>query len=164
MPPPYQPPPYQPPRAAPYPALYPPDAAQPPRTWLSRNTGWVISLGCLSAVFLVGLFFIGIFGAVMAAMRTSDVYSIAMYTATSDKALLTELGAPIQAGWFVSGSIEVSGGTGVASISIPVSGSLRSGKVKAVAKKSLGRWTFSVLNAEVEGRPAAIDLLPRLPP
>jgi phospholipid/cholesterol/gamma-HCH transport system ATP-binding protein len=39
----------------------------------------------------------------------------------------------------------------------------RSGTINVSAQKSGGRWTFSVLNVSISGRPAPIDLLPKSP-
>ena len=165
QPPPYQPPPYSPPAPpATFPTGYATGSGKPSKSWLGRNMGCAIGLGCLAILAFICLMFLGVFAVAMTAMKASDVYSVAMHAATTDKTLISELGAPIKAGWFVSGSVNVAGSTGDANISIPVSGSFRAGHVNAVAKKAAGKWIFSVLNAEVEGRAAPIDLLPRLPP
>ena len=124
--------------------------------------GWVVSVGCLSMILLGCLFIMSIFGVATTALKSSDAYAIAMSTAEHDPIVIAELGAPLKAGWFVSGSINVSGGAGHADLSIPVSGSVRSGKVNAVAEKTAGVWAFSQLNVTVDGRPGALDLLPKL--
>ena len=120
--------------------------------------GWVIGIGCLSLILLGVLFFASIFGIVTTALKSSDVYQIAMATVERDPATIADLGAPIRAGWFVSGSIHVSGSSGSADISIPVSGSVRSGKVNAVATKASGKWSFSTLNVSIDGRPTMIEI------
>jgi Cytochrome oxidase complex assembly protein 1 len=155
-------PPYQPPAPPPYGPRFPqgPGAAKP--TWLSKNMGWVVSVGCLSMILLGCLFIMSIFGVATTAMKSSDAYAIAMSSAEHDPVVIAELGTPLKPGWFVSGSINVSGSTGHADLSIPVSGSVRSGKVVAVAEKIAGVWTFSKLNVTVDGRPGALDLLPKL--
>ena len=79
------------------------------------------------------------------------------------KALSAELGTPIETGWFVSGSVSVSGPTGHADVSIPLSGPRASGTLYGVADKSAGLWTFSLLELELEGRPGRIDLRRRPP-
>jgi Cytochrome oxidase complex assembly protein 1 len=135
---------------------------EPKRTWLSQNLGWVVSVGCLGMILLGCLFIMSIFGVATTAMKSSDAYAIAMSTAEHDPLVIAELGAPLRAGWFVSGSINVSGSTGHAQLSIPVSGSVHSGKVNAVAEKTAGVWTFSKLNVTVDGRPGTLDLLRKL--
>ena len=131
--------------------------------WISRHTGWAVSIGCLGVMLLGASFFVGVFAIVIAALRSSDAYSVALNAAERDPTVIAELGAPIAAGWFVSGSIKTSGSGGHADISIPVSGSVRSGKINAVANKASGTWTFSTLNVVVDGRPTPIDLLSSLP-
>ncbi len=156
-------PPHPPAAPPPYGPRYPqqgPGAAKP--TWLSKNLGWVVSVGCLSMILLGCLFVMSIFGVATTALKSSDAYAIAMSTAEHDPVVIAELGAPLEPGWFVSGSVNVSGGSGHADLSIPVSGSVHSGKVNAVAEKSGGAWTFSKLNVTVNGRPGALDLLPKL--
>lgn len=156
----------QPPNPAPGPARYGarfpqgPGARKP--TWLNQNMGWVVSVGCLSIVMLGCLFVMSIFGVATTAMKSSDAYAIALSAAEHDPTVIAELGAPLQVGFFVSGSVRVSNGKGHADLSIPVSGSVRSGKVIAVAEKAAGAWTFSKLNVTVNGRPGVLDLLPKL--
>jgi hypothetical protein len=117
----------------------------------------------LGLLILGAAFFAAIFGAVALGIRASDAYAVALSTASHDSAVVAELGAPIEAGWFVSGSINVSGSSGHADLAIPVSGSVRSGKLYAIATKAAGKWAFSALNVVVDGRPAPIDLLHDLP-
>ena len=124
--------------------------------------GWVVSVGCLSMILLGCLFIMSIFGVATTALKSSDAYAIAMSTAEHDPIVIAELGSPLKPGFFVSGSVNVSGGAGHATLEIPVSGSVRSGKVNAVAEKSAGVWSFSKLNVTVDGRPGALDLLPKL--
>jgi hypothetical protein len=135
---------------------------QSPPTWLNRNLGWVVSVGCLGMIMLGCLFIMSIFGVATTAMKSSDAYALALSAASHDPIVLASLGAPLKVGWFVSGSVHVSGSTGHADLSIPVSGSIHSGKVLAVADKSAGTWTLSKLKVTVDGRAGATDLLPKL--
>jgi hypothetical protein len=151
--PPYQPPPYQ---------AGPP----PPRqlSWLSRNMGCAIGLGCLAMVIAGAVFFFGIFGIVFGAMRSSDAYKVAVSTASANPTVVAELGTPIEPGWFTSGKVNTTGSTGHAELSIPISGPRSSATITAVADKAGGTWTFSTLSVTVDGKPTPIDLLPALPP
>ena len=156
-------PPYgQPTPQAPYGAPYPPGPAQPKKSWLSQHIGLALGVGCFGLLILAAGFVFGILMVVTTALKSSDAYSVALSTASADSSVLAELGRPLEPGWFVSGSINVSGSSGHADLSIPVSGSVRSGKINAVADKAAGIWTFSVLNVVIEGRPT-IDLRPALP-
>ena len=62
-------------------------------------------------------------------------------------------------GWFLTGSINVSGGTGQADLAIPLRGSVADGTLYVVAEKRGGRWTFELVEVTVEGRAERIDLL-----
>ena len=111
-------------------------------------------LGCL--------FLMSIFGVATTALKSSDAYAAALKTAQHDPRVTAELGSPLTAGWSVSGSVNVSGAQGKANLTIPISGSRRSGKIHAVAEKAAGVWLFSTLNVTIDGVPGAIDLKPRL--
>jgi hypothetical protein len=144
-----------------------PPAPARPQSWLSRHTGLAIGIGCFGLLSCACLFFVGIFGIVGVAMRASDPYKVALGAASRDPAVLAELGAPVEAGWFTNGQINVAGSTGHANLSIPISGPRGSGTIAVVADKAAGKWTFSTLSVAIKGRAAAIDLrstLPALPP
>jgi TonB family protein len=73
------------------------------------------------------------------------------------------LGTPIEAGWFVTGSIATSGSGSHADLSIPISGPKGSGTLHVVALKSpfsaeSGDWKITVLEAKVDGRSDVITL------
>jgi hypothetical protein len=118
-----------------------------------------VPLGCFGLIVALALFFTALFGIVFASMRSSDVYREAVMRASTNGAVLAELGAPIKTGLFVNGSIQVSGSAGSADITIPLSGSRKEGTLHAVATKSAGRWTFSRLEVEVDGNPTPLPLL-----
>jgi hypothetical protein len=138
---------------------------QPPvrKSWWSRNWKWFVPVGCLGivavVVAVVALFVSLIFGA----MKSSDVYKQALEKATANRAVISELGEPIEGGWLVSGTINVSGSAGDADLAIPVSGPKKSGTIYAVARKSAGEWTFSRLEVEVEGGTSRINLMDSIP-
>jgi hypothetical protein len=118
-----------------------------------------VPLGCFGLIVAGALFFTALFGIVVVSMRSSDVYREAVTRASANGAVLAELGAPIEAGLFVSGSIRTSGSSGSADMAIPLSGSRKEGTLHAVATKSAGHWTFSRLEVEVDGNPTPIPLL-----
>jgi hypothetical protein len=118
----------------------------------------MVPVGCLGFILLITGFALGLLTFIFSMLKTSDVYRETIETVRTHPAARAELGDPIETGWFVSGSIEVTGPSGHADVSVPLSGSKRSGKVYAVANKSAGRWEFSLLELEVDGRPGRIDL------
>ena len=132
----------------------------PQRNWFSRNWKWFIPAGCLTLLIMFGAFIAGILGIVEATLKSSDAYKLALAKAQSDPRVAENLGQPVQPGWFMSGNINVSGGSGDADISIPVSGPKGKGTIYVVAKKIAGEWQFETLQVAVEGQPGRIDLLP----
>lgn len=136
-----------------------PLAAAPSKPgFLNRNWKWVVPVGCLGLLVLIGGLVAGFVLLIFTAIKSSDVYQEAIQTARTHPAAIAELGTPIETGWFVSGSVSVTGPSGHADVSIPLSGPKASGTLYGVADKSAGRWAFSRLELELEGRPARIDL------
>jgi Cytochrome oxidase complex assembly protein 1 len=118
-----------------------------------------IALGCLGLLVVGALAIGGLFVVITSAMRSSDAYQLALAAAQRDPAVVAELGAPVSPGWLTMGQIEVSGPGGRANLSIPISGPRGSGKIEAQANKAGGKWTFSRLAVQVEGRSTPVDLL-----
>jgi hypothetical protein len=135
--------------------------SQPPaRTWWSRNWKWVIPVGCLTPAVLCcgggGL----ILTSVLGALKSSEVYTDALARAKANEEVRTLLGEPIEAGFWVSGSVEVGGTSGKADLSIPVSGPKGSATLHVVATKAGGKWVYSTLEVVPQGSGATIDLRP----
>jgi Cytochrome oxidase complex assembly protein 1 len=76
----------------------------------------------------------------------SDVSRMAIAAAESNPVVRERLGEPVKRGFFTSGSIEISGPSGHADLSIPVGGPRGKATVYAVAKKSSGLWKFESLD------------------
>jgi hypothetical protein len=125
------------------------------RSWLGRNWIWL-----LAAVFVCGAVFVaGIFTLIMGAMRGSDVAREATARAQANAVVGQRLGTPISEGWIVGGSINVSPGAGDADLSVPISGPKGKGTVYVKAQKAGGEWTYSLMEAAIEGSSERIDLL-----
>ncbi len=125
------------------------------RSWLGRNWIWL-----LAALFVCGaVFVVGIFTLVMGAMRGSDVAREATARAQANALLGQRLGTPISEGWIVGGSINVSPGAGDADLSVPISGPKGKGTVYVRAQKAGGAWSYSLMEATIEGSSDRIDLL-----
>ncbi len=128
------------------------------RTGRSRWT-CLLSAGCLVIIILAAGAVALFFGVIVGAMKASDAYKLAMERARSNPEVVAALGSPIEAGYFVSGSVSVSGGSGEAKLSIPISGPNGSGTLYVEATKQAGVWHFSVLMVEVDATGQRIDLL-----
>lgn len=120
-------------------------------------------LGCLWSVFvfvIVTACIVGVMFIIFSAMRSSDVYQQAMATLESNETAVAALGEPIKAGWFFSGSINVSTDSGNADLSIPVSGPRAKGRLVVIATKNSDGWHFSRLDLVMKADGDRIDLLP----
>jgi hypothetical protein len=107
---------------------------------------------------LVATFVFFIISIVFGVMKSSDAYQAAFARARVDPRVTRALGSPIEAGFFVSGKTNVSGSSGDADLSIPISGPNGKGTIYCVASKFAGEWTFSRLVVEVAETGEKIDL------
>ena len=127
----------------------------PRKGWFARNWKWFVP--ALLIIFL-GLPLV-ILGSVFAAIRSSDAAKESLLRAQSNPLLVQELGAPIEEGWLVGGSINVSGTSGDADLAVPISGPKAKGKIYVTARRSAGVWRYSVMEAAIDGSNQRIDLL-----
>ena len=133
---------------------------QPPqRSWWGRHWYWVVPVGCLVPLLVCGGGFVLIFTSALGIIKSSDVYKDALSRAKQSPAVQAALGMPITDGFFINGSVNVADGSGSADLSVPLSGPNGSGTLHAVAARSAGKWTFSILAVEVQGSGERIDLL-----
>lgn len=137
----------------------PPAQPSKPRNWLQRH--WLLAIigGCFVLMLLFAGFIAALLTVVEGAIKKSDAYTQALAQARSNPLVIEKFGQPLQPGWFISGNIQVSGPSGNANISIPISGPKAKGTIYAVAKKSAGKWHFDTLEVEAEGQPERINLL-----
>lgn len=127
--------------------------------WLASNWKWLLPVGCLGIIVLFVALGMGVVAVVAGSMKSSWAYSEGMSLAASNPEVLRELGPPVTAGWFMSGSISVSGPSGEADIAIPLRGAKTNGTLYVVATKTAGKWSFELAEVEIVGRPDRIDLL-----
>lgn len=136
----------------------PPESPAPPtssgRKWLK----W-IALGCAGLLVLGVLGAVGIITLVLGAVKRSDAYENAIARVAAHPQAIARLGEPIEPGWLVSGSVNVSGPGGEASLAIPVEGPDGEGTVFVEATKQAGEWRYTTLTLAVEPDGERIDLL-----
>ena len=128
------------------------------KNWWQRNWKWLVPTAggiILLFVICIVLAFIALFGG----LRSSEVYQTALKEAQSNPDVVRVLGEPVEPGWWVSGSIEVSGPTGQADLTIPISGPKDSGTLYVIAQKTAGQWQFVTLEVAVGGQDERINLL-----
>ena len=97
---------------------------------------------------------------VFGAMKQTDVYQTALSRAKADQRVSSALGTPIEEGWYLSGTTKVTGSSGEADLTIPISGPKGKGTIYAVATKSAGDWTYSKLVVKIDSSGETIDLSP----
>jgi hypothetical protein len=130
--------------------------AVPRKSWLGRNWKWLLLVAFLGMI-LLG---VGVFALIMGAIRGSDVAKESVARAQANAAVVQQLGALIDEGWMVGGSINVAaGGTGDADLAVPISGPKGKGTVYVTARKIAGTWNYSQMVAAIEGSGEKIDLL-----
>lgn len=134
------------------------------KSWLEHNARWKIPLGCLTLIFLMGLFVTILFTVIITSFHNSDAYQQALTKAAENPQVHELIGEPIKPSWFISGQLNVNGSTGNANFSIPISGPKGKGSIRAVAYKSGGVWHFTYLQVSINGQPESIDLLSVQPP
>ena len=134
-------------------------APAPRAGWWSRNWKWFVPVGCLGMLVVLVVFVGSILLIVFGALKSSDAYKTAVARAKANPQVIEALGTPIEEGMFLSGKTNVDGSSGEADLTIPISGPKGKAKIYAVATKRAGRWTYSTLEAEIDGRDERIDLL-----
>jgi hypothetical protein len=126
------------------------------KSWLGRNWKWLLAVTFLGLV----VFSAGIFALIMEGMRSSDVAQEALARAQANPIMVQRLGAGIDEGWMMSGSINVAaGGTGDAQLAVPISGPKGGATVYVIASKVAGTWNYSQILAAIDASGEKIDLL-----
>ena len=130
-----------------------------PRSWWSRNWKWVVPVGCLTPLLLVGGCVAGIVFFVFSAIKGTDLYEDAVVRAQNDPRVVEALGGPVEAGWWVTGSVNVEGHRGTADFSVPLLGTRKRGTLDVAGTRDGGEWNYSTLRVRVEDGPV-IELIP----
>jgi hypothetical protein len=129
------------------------------KNWWGRNWKWFVPVGCLGTLVLFAGFIASIMFVAFGVMKSSDAYKDAVARARAHPLVQESIGSPIEEGMFVTGNIHVSGASGDAGLSIPLSGPKGEATLFVEARKSAGRWTYSTLIVEIKATQQRIDLL-----
>jgi len=108
-----------------------------------------IAAGC---AILFSIFIVGTLG-------DSDISKLAFAQAQTNVTIRQRLGEPIERGFWMSGSLEISGPSGRADLAIPIHGPKGSATVYVVAQKSAGLWKYETLQVAFSGKEDRFDLL-----
>ncbi len=144
------------------PEYIPPPLQQPPQQQPAKSSGclkWLLA-GCSVLVALSILVVAGVVIFAFGMIRRTDVYRIASDRALHDTRVIDALGAPVETGWWVRGSIDLHNGEGSADITFPIHGPKGKATVEARAAHSAtgDKWVFTKMKVYPEGGPP-IDLL-----
>ena len=142
--------------------------APPPPAQSKRKTSCTcaaIGCGCTCLLLLVIAGGVGIFYAVMSGIRSSDAYRLAVTEARRSAEVQAQLGAPIEEGFWVVGSINVQNSSGKADLAIPLKGPKGSGTLQAAAVKEGGAWRLTALSLKLDsGEEIRLDQAEAPPP
>lgn len=147
----------------PRPPQRPQSPDHPPGGWFARNWKWVVIFGCLTPILLAGGCVAAVVFIAFGAIRATDVYDNAILRAQNDPRVIEHLGAPVKAGWWVTGNVSINNDQGTADFVLPLNGSKKRGKLEVEASRDGGPWNYSVLRVRVDDGPV-IDLAPPLHP
>ncbi|HEX2061951.1 MAG TPA: cytochrome c oxidase assembly factor Coa1 family protein [Thermoanaerobaculia bacterium] len=121
-----------------------------PLVWVGVGCG--IALAGLVA-FIAFIVFVA-FGA----LRASEPYTNALSRAQRDPRVIAALGAPVEAGWLVSGKIQVDNRDGHANLDIHIAGPKQKAVLRVIGTKARGRWVYDEMIVTPENGPE-INLL-----
>jgi len=133
--------------------------AQVPRTWFGRNWKWFVPTLVVTFLTIFGLFIFAILSFVFGTIRSSGPYQTAIERTQQNPVVWEKIGHPVRVGRFFSGSINISGDSGNAELSIPIYGDHGAGHILVSAKKREGKWTYQVLEVHVDADGTVIPLL-----
>ncbi len=160
--PPYTPPPGQGPYVPPG-SQYPGYPGQPQQKgWFGRNCLWFVPVGCLSLLALLAVFGFIIASFVFGLIKSSDPYKEGIARAKASPQVAAALGTPIEEPFIVTGQINVSGDTGTANLTVPISGPKGKGTLFVNGVKSGGKWDYGIMRVKPDNA-ESINLLDQSP-
>jgi hypothetical protein len=128
------------------------------RSWFERNWKWFVpALLAFGMACLAGFIYL-IFYFVMSMMQSSEPYQHALAEAKRSPAVTAAIGEPIREGWFITGKISEGGGSGSASLAIPVSGPRGGATIYVEARESAGQWQYQQVVVELDSSHERIEL------
>jgi hypothetical protein len=115
-------------------------------------------LACVGIAAAFALCIGGFVFAIGSGIKSSEVYQTALETARADSDVTAALGAPIEDGWLVLGSLQTQGLSGTADLQVPLQGSKGSGTLFIGARRENGVWNYYTLAVEVDATGELIAL------
>ena len=131
---------------------------QPPQSSKSSNCLAFATAGCAVLIVIGVISVVALLVFVLGIIKRSDAYTGARDRVVSDPRVIARLGAPVAAGWWVRGTVNVKKESGEADFQFPVDGPKGSATVHAVAERAGNRWTYTQLTVTPATVPP-IDLM-----
>lgn len=125
----------------------------------SSGCVWIgLSFGCLAVVLLACGGFVGtMFWGVTSVISSSEPYQDAVKAAQENPEVQALIGPNIEAGWMMTGKINMNNDDGTADLTIGVKGAKGTGDVHIQGTRTNGKWTYQVIEFS-DGRGTKIDL------
>lgn len=123
-----------------------------------KGAGCLIVIIGLGGALACGGFVFGLFTLITGAIKSSEPYKHGVAQAQSLPAVQQALGEPIEPGWLITGSINISGNDGECDIVVPLSGPEGSGQLYVKADKRAGKWSYDVLEVHLDSTDETIPL------
>jgi hypothetical protein len=113
------------------------------KSWWGRNWVWVVPVGCLLPLVLVGGCTVGVVLFVFNMIKSSDVYVDSLNAIRANADVQAALGEPITPGIIVAGNVQMTNNTGHADFTYDVSGPKGSATVHVVADLQNNVWNYT---------------------
>lgn len=129
------------------------------KTWFDQNWKWAVPLIALASLAVLAGFIALIFYGALSMMKSSEPYQSALQAAAQHPRVIAGIGEPVKPGFFTSGSMNLSGPSGHASLAIPIHGPNGEATVFVEANKVAGEWRYvhKVVQMEKTGERINLD-------
>jgi hypothetical protein len=128
------------------------------KSWWGRNWMWVVPLGCLTPLVLVGGCVAALFFFVFSTLKSTEAYQQSLAAVLRDPQVQAALGEPITPKWTFQGKVNVTNDSGNADITYDVGGPKGDATVHVVADKKAGVWTINTNHVRIKSTNAEFDV------
>ncbi|WP_432411993.1 cytochrome c oxidase assembly factor Coa1 family protein [Rasiella sp. SM2506] len=130
------------------------------QSWWKRNWKWALPTGgCLTIIVLIVAFAGTLFFGITSLMEDSDAYKQVLFNASKNQELIASIGEPITQEGIIGGSINNSNGFKTSELTIPLKGPNGAATVRVEGSGVGDTWTYTVMDAYIEGSDIIVDLL-----
>lgn len=130
------------------------------QSWWKRNWKWALPTGgCLTIIVLIVAFAGTLFFGITSLMEDSDAYKKVLSNASINQELIAIIGEPITQEGIIGGSINNSNGFKTSELTIPLKGPKGVATVRVEGSGVGDNWSYTRMDAYIEGSDVIIDLL-----